>query len=53
MNKILRCFCALALLVLFAGARSAKGDETMVCRTEKSMYAPGETSVVCLENLPA
>lgn len=53
MNKILRCFCALALLVLFAGARSAKGDETMVCRTEKSMYAPGETAVVCLENLPA
>lgn len=53
MNKILRCFCALALLVLFAGARSAKGDETMVCRTEKSMYAPGEKAVVCLENLPA
>ena len=53
MNKILRCFCALALLVLFAGARSAKGDETMVCRTEKSMYAPGETAVVCLEGLPA
>ena len=53
MNKILRCFCALALLVLFAGARSAKGDETMVCHTEKSMYAPGETAVVCLENLPA
>ena len=53
MNKILRCFCALAFLVLFAGARSAKGDETMVCRTEKSMYAPGETAVVCLENLPA
>lgn len=53
MNKILRCFCALALLVLFAGARSAKGNETMVCRTEKSMYAPGETAVVCLENLPA
>ena len=53
MNKILRCFCALALLVLFAGARSAKGDETMVCRTEKSMYAPGETAVVCLENQPA
>lgn len=53
MNKILRCFCALALLVLFAGARSAKGDETMVCCTEKSMYAPGETAVVCLENLPA
>lgn len=53
MNKILRCFCALALLVLFAGARSAKGDETMVCRTEKSMYAPGATAVVCLENLPA
>ena len=53
MNKILRCFCALALLVLFAGARSAKGDETMVCRTEKSMYAPGETAEVCLENLPA
>lgn len=53
MNKILRCFCALALLVLFAGARSAKGDETMVCRTEKNMYAPGETAVVCLENLPA
>ena len=52
MNKILRCFCALALLVLFAGARSAKGDETMVCRTEKSMYAPGEKAVVCLENLP-
>lgn len=25
----------------------------MVCRTEKSMYAPGETAVVCLENLPA
>lgn len=53
MNKILRCFCALALLVLFAGARSAKGDETMVCRTEKSMYAPGETATVCLEGLPA
>ena len=53
MNKILRCFCALALLVLFAGARSAKGDETMVCRTEKIMYAQGETAVVCLENLPA
>lgn len=53
MNKILRCFCALALLVLFAGARSAKGDETMVCRTEKSMYAPSEKAVVCLENLPA
>lgn len=53
MNKILRCFCALALLVLFAGARSAKGDETMVCRTGKSMYAPGETATVCLEGLPA
>lgn len=53
MNKILRCFCALALLVLFAGARSAKGDETMVCRTEKSMYAPGETATICLEGIPA
>ncbi len=30
-----------------------KGDETMICRTEKSMYAPGETATVCLEALPA
>lgn len=53
MNRILRCLYALALFALLVGARSAKGDETMVCRTEKSMYAPGETAVVCLENLPA
>ena len=52
MNSMKRCLYALALMALLMGARFAKGDEAMVCRTEKSMYAPGETVTVLLEGLP-
>lgn len=53
MHLIHRFLYVLALIGLLMGAHSAKGEEAMVCRTEKSLYAPGETATVCMEALPA
>lgn len=53
MHPIQRFLCVLALIGLLMGAHSAKGEEAMVCRTEKSLFAPGETATVYMEGLPA
>ena len=46
MKKKTDRLCLLLMLLILCCCAGARGEETMNCYTDKSMYAPGET--ICL-----